>query len=199
MEDLDFRDYTNFNIGSYYGKIEGNDHLLKNIEIYTGDGLINRLYGTLQNIRFENVTKINDTTNSGLIGRSDDVAKLNNIHIKNIRITVPKTRTADSVYASTFVGYMYYSKVTNCSVTNGTIISEAEITDVNAGGIAGYSYGSGINNVFVQNININITKYPQLVLLMLIRLVKYSLMDIDVVVSPVKVQAILKTLILLLI
>ena len=157
MKDLDFREYTGYYLNNFTGKMEGNNHVLKNINLTgTVSGLFNQMNGRLQNIYFENVTKTSDSTNNGLIGYSNQFASFNNVHVKNIKITVPQTRTADTLYVGGLIGQVYYSKITNSTVTDVTIISTPEITDVNAGGMVGYSNAGGYNNVFCQNVNINI-------------------------------------------
>ena len=157
MKDLNFIEYTGYTLGNFSGKIDGNNHVLRNISLYGNvSGLFNQMNGTLQNISFENITKSSDSTYSGLIGYSNQYANFNNVHVKNITIIVPPTRTADTLYVGGLVGYLYYSKVTNSTITDVTITSTPEITDVNAGGMAGYSVAGGYSNVLVQNANISI-------------------------------------------
>ena len=114
--------------------------------------------GTLENIYFENVNKTSDSTNSGIIGYSNQYAQFNNVHAKNVSIVVPVERTADSLYVGGLIGYSYYSKVTNCSITDVNVVSEAEITDVNAGGLIGYSNAASYSNVFAQDVNVVVRK-----------------------------------------
>ncbi len=152
--DLDFTGYVNYYIGSFTGKINGNNHVLKNISITSKDGLFTQMNGTLENIFFENVYKTSDSTNSGLIGYSNQNAKFNNVHLKNVNITVPETRTSDTLYLGSLVGQVYYSKFTNVSAVNVNLISKVSISNVHIGGLVGYSNGGVYSNSFVQNLNI---------------------------------------------
>ena len=157
MNDLDFKSYANYYINNFTGKINGDNHILRNISIVSSkSGLINQMNGTMENIYFENVTKSSDSTYSGLVGYSNQYGRFKNVHIKNMNIEVPITRTTDGLYIGGLVGYLYYSKVDNCSVSDVNITSKARITDVNAGGLVGYSSGGVFNNVYAQDIDITI-------------------------------------------
>ena len=57
MDDLDFEGYVKFHINNFSGKLEGNNHTLKNIELTLAgkNGLFNQMNGSLQNITFDNI------------------------------------------------------------------------------------------------------------------------------------------------
>ena len=157
MSDLDFREYSNYYINNYSGTMKGNNHVLRNINIVSDkSGLFNQMNGTMKDIYFENVVKTSNSTNSGLVGYSNQYGRFDNVHIKDITIVIPKTRTSDTVRMGGLVGYLSYSKVTNCTITNVTLTSEAVIGEVYVGGMVGYSYDGTFKNVYVQNANITV-------------------------------------------
>lgn len=155
MDDIDFKEYSNYYINNYSGIIKGNNHVLKNISIVSDkSGLFNQMNGTMRDIYFENITKTSNSTYSGIVGYANQYGKFDNVHVKNINITLPSDRTSNTVYIGGLVGYTYYSKVSNCSVTDVNITSEASISDIRVGGMIGYSNSTAINNVYVQNADI---------------------------------------------
>ena len=157
MTDLDFREYSNYYINNYSGTIKGNNHVLKNISIVSDkSGLFNQMNGTLKDIYFENIIKTSSSQYNGVVGYSNQYGRFDNVHVKNIEIIVPSSRAADWLYVGGLVGYAYYSKFTNCSVTNVTESVSSAISGIKVGGMAGYSVASTYNNVYVNNANIDV-------------------------------------------
>ena len=157
MEDLDFLEYANYYINNYTGTMNGNNHTLRNINIISGKaGLFNQMNGTLKNIYFENVNKTSDSTYNGIAGSSNQYGKYYNVHVKNMSITIPSTRTSNTIYAGALVGYANYTKFNNCSVTNININSTPIISDIMIGGMVGYSSASTFDSIYVQNLNIEV-------------------------------------------
>lgn len=153
--DLDFMEYSNYYINNYTGKLNGDNHVLKNISIVSNkSGLFNQMNGTLENIYFENIRKDSNTTYCGLVGSSNQYGKYNNVHLKNVNIIIPSTRTSNTIYAGALVGYISYSKIINSSVTNVTITSDALIGDMQFGGMVGYSSAGSLSNTYATNVNI---------------------------------------------
>ena len=155
MEDLDFREEVNYYINNFTGKIDGNNHVLKNIDIINGkSALFNRMDGTLKNIYFENVSKTTGAYYIGIAANTNQYASFENVHVKNMKIEIPADRTSNTIEAGGLTGYSYYSKFTNCSVTNIYIHMPAMINDIQIGGMVGYSNGASFNNVYVQDAEI---------------------------------------------
>ena len=86
QKDLDFKDYNNPIINTTItGKIEGNNHTISNMKVTTNEGIAFRVFqGRLSNLYFENLTKTNYATTSGLIGYLQSSATMDNVHVKNI-------------------------------------------------------------------------------------------------------------------
>lgn len=160
MNDISFYGNSNFYISSYSGVLEGNGYKLMDIDINKSDanGIFNSISGTLRNITFENVTKKADTTYHGIIGTSSTTAILNNVHVKNIKITIPSTSKKTAIYAGGLVGQSSDSKFQNCSVTNVTIESDAVTSGIAIGGLIGRTVGGNVTSNFVRNVNIKVDK-----------------------------------------
>ncbi len=155
MEDLDFREEVNYYINNFTGKIDGNNHVLKNIDIINGkNGLFNQMNGTLKNIYFENVSKTTGAYYIGITSTANQYSRFENVHVKNMRIEIPADRTSNTIDAGGLAGYSYYSKFINCSVTNIYIYLPSMLNDVQIGGMVGYSNGATYNNVYVQDAKI---------------------------------------------
>ena len=163
MQDLDFDNYgkNDFYItNTFTGTIDGNGHTIRNLKLNDNKaGLFFQMNGTLENIFFENVEKTyekNTYTNYGaIIGYSNSVARITNVHIKNIKMEVPATRTG-TIYVGGLLGYSATAKITDSSVTDVEIKSNAQVTTIYVGALVGYSNGSTITNSYAQNVNINI-------------------------------------------
>lgn len=158
MKDLDFSGLVNIFLNNFSGVIDGGDHIISNIDISVSgkNGLINQMNGRLQNINFVNIKKTSDSTNSGLIGYSNQNGKFDNVHVKNIYIEVPSDRKTNTVYVGGLVGNVSQSLFNNSSVSDVKIISNATISEITVGGLVGYSYGGRFENCYVDNVDINI-------------------------------------------
>lgn len=159
MADLDFDGYTNYYINNFTGKIEGNNHTLKNINITTRskNGLFNNMNGTLQNVNFENIY-INKLGSIyfGLVGYSNQYAKYYNVHIKDIVMEVPEGLTNENIRIGSLVADSSSANIDYCSATNVKITSNNNVVGIVAGGLVGISNATSINNSFVRNLTINI-------------------------------------------
>jgi hypothetical protein len=159
MSDLDFDGYTNYYINNFTGKIEGNNHTLKNINITTRgkNGLFNNMNGTLQNINFENIY-INKLGSIyfGIVAYSNQYAKYYNVHIKDIVIEVPEGLTNENIRMGSLVADSSSANIDYCSATNVKITSNNNVVGIVAGGLVGMSNATSINNSFVRNLKINI-------------------------------------------
>jgi hypothetical protein len=147
---------TDIYIGNFTGKLEGNNHTIKNIIITKAgvNGLFSQMNGTLQNIIFENFNHTVTGSYGGIVGYSNQYGRYNNVHVKNAIITTAETKTSDTFMAGALVGNATSSRIENCSSTDAVITSNVAINNVGVGGIVGYADAIIITNSFVQNANL---------------------------------------------
>lgn len=159
MNDLDFDGYIKFHINNFSGKLEGNNHVLKNIELTMAgkNGLFNQMNGTLQNMTFEDIyIKTTSASQLGIVGYSNSNAIYYNVHVKDVKIDIPEEMTRENVYVGGLIANSYAAKIDFCSVSNVTINSVANVFGITIGGMVGYSNASIITNSFVSNANLTI-------------------------------------------
>ena len=154
--DLDFNYSANYTINNFSGKIEGNNHTLKNINLEKAGltGLINQMNGILQNLYIENFTLVGTSSYAGLVGYSNSNGRYYNVHLKNVNISANKTKTSDYFYAGALVGHGSNARIQECSATDVKIYTDVKINYVSLGGLVGYSDNIQITNSFAQNIDI---------------------------------------------
>ena len=152
MADLDFTNFSDYQINSaFYGVLNGNGHTIKNIKITSGSGLINSvLYGKITNLYIENFVKTNNTSYGGFIYQLASGSVVDNVHMKGVNV-------AATVYLGGLIAYGNYGTIQNCSVTNFTSTTIADLTDIRIGALAGYLYSSIIENCHATNVNIDIS------------------------------------------
>ena len=158
MTDLDFSGYTNPIITrTMTGKIDGNNHTIKNMKTNTSDGIaFYVMQGTLSNITFENIVKTNYATCSGLIGYLQSSGTMDNVHVKNVKIKLGQ-------YSGGLAGLARYSSnIRNSSVSNLSLTDTTNVTAMRVGGLVGQTENSNIMNSFAQNINLDVTSSSQL-------------------------------------
>lgn len=158
MTDLDFSSYTNAIITrTITGKIDGNNHTIKNMKTNTSDGIaFYVMQGTLSNITFENIVKTNYATCSGLIGYLQSSGTMDNVHVKNVKIKLGQ-------YSGGLAGLARYSSnIRNSSVSNLSLTDTINVTAMRVGGLVGQTENSNIMNSFAQNINLDVTSSSQL-------------------------------------
>jgi len=153
MTDLDFKNEGNNIVIDVIlsGKIDGNNHIIKNIIINNKPYLIYHLQGNLQNLNIVNC-QINAGNSTALIGYCGGV--LNNCNIKKIILNSKNVsgESRQGAFAASLRG-----RIENCTVTDVEIISN-NIFKVLAGGIAGYMSNGKIYNCYVQNLMMNTTE-----------------------------------------
>ena len=160
MSDLDFINEGNtICLLSIYGIIDGNNHVISNINIDSNNSVIRYLHGELKNIQVENVNIVNQTDASfigGFIYAMEPNALIDNVHVKDITIW---TRRGNSTYQlGGIVNVAYTSRIKNCSVNNFIIVKETnENTEKQyIGGIAGNISNTTIENCYVNNLEFNL-------------------------------------------
>lgn len=146
---LDFRDATDYLVGNFSGKINGNGYTISNIEITSGNGLFTTLTGELKNLYVVNYKKINASSYGGLIYNSTNVSIIDNVHMTNVSINAAS-------FVGGIIGYGSGTIIRNSSVTNFKNITGPGLTDIRIGAIAGYLSGGYIQNSFAQNVDIDI-------------------------------------------
>ena len=158
MQDLDFMNQTTNIVitNEFKGKLEGNNHTIRNINIPTNyKALFNSLTGSISNLSVENYKQtINGSGNFGFVMQADKNSKVDNVHIKNMEIT--KTDSTEVVFGG-IVGQGNYSSVKNSSVTNESIQIVTYLDNITIGGIMGRSTYSNIENCFAQELDIEVT------------------------------------------
>ena len=158
MTDLDFSGYSGFYINNFSGKFEGNNHIIRNVNIVQSgkNGLFNAVYGTMQNLTFENIYKSNSSGNHGIIGTSNRYGKFYNVHVNNMTIDLGENVKNANMYIGSLIGNANQANISYCSATDITIKSVSETSGMNVGGLIGYGYGMFLSNSFAQNVNIDI-------------------------------------------
>ena len=157
MSDLDFSNaLENVLItNNFSGIIDGSGHTIKNITIQTNSGLIKQLNGTLKNIYIQNYNQNvkSNMSNVGVVLNSGNYSEINNVHIQNANI---KFETSTETSAGFLIG-VAKGTIQNCSVINGKIEIEQELSKLSLGGIAGTS-NAIIRNSYTRNISFDVNK-----------------------------------------
>lgn len=158
MADLDLSGYSGFYINNFSGKFEGNNHVIKNINLTQSgkNGLFNAVYGTMQNVTFENVYKSNNAAYHAIVAVSNRYGKFYNVHVKNMTIEIGENVKHSNMYVGALIGNANQANISYCSATDVTIKAVSESVGMNAGGLVGYGYGMFITNSFAQNVNISV-------------------------------------------
>ena len=158
MTDLDFSGYSGFYINNFSGKFEGNNHTIKNVNLVQAgkNGLFNAVYGTMQNLTFENIYKNNSAGYHAIIALSNRYGKFYNVHVKNMIIEIGENVKNSNMYVGALIGNANQANISYCSATDITIKSVSESVGMNVGGLVGYGYGMFLSNSFAQNVNIDI-------------------------------------------
>ena len=149
MQDLDFRNNPNdsFVGNDYMGKLDGNNHTIKNIENGSYPFVFGNIKNELKNIYIENVSLKSSNSWMGIISSAN---KIENVHAKNIKI-----ETTGDYSASTQGGLVCASNaINNCSINNVTIINNTYSTRARIGGLIAVANASTVNNCYAINVNI---------------------------------------------
>lgn len=158
MTDLDFKNEAD-NIlitNTYSGKLNGNNHYIKNITISSGrEALIYYLTGQITNLYIKNYNQINPKSSQflGVIRYARSNAIIDNVHLTDV--TLEKNANPGNIGA--IVADSYIVSIKNSSVTNLKVLVHDDFENMNIGGIAGNAPNTSIVNCFTQNINIKVT------------------------------------------
>jgi len=154
--DLDFRnEISGIILLNFRGKLDGNGHTIKNINIINASYLIANLYGEIHNLYIENYNNENNTgtANQGIISNMQNKSLVDGLYVNNATLT----RTVDNGNIGIIAGNSSNSStIKNSYVKNSNINATGKLNTIYAGGIVGQSANSTINNNYVQNINIQI-------------------------------------------
>ena len=158
MTDLDFaNEGSSIQISSTYtGKINGNNHTIKNIILPSGF-LIYTLQGTLENLHIENLQQTLSQVDwvYGLIYTASN-SIIDNVNLNGVEI---KSEHNNPMAGGALVGVVQGgTKISNCFATNVNIkkTPEATINYIRIGGLIGSFTGIGVENCYVQNVNIKV-------------------------------------------
>ena len=159
MQDLDFINNGDDIIisSNYTGKLNGNGHKIKNINVT--QYLFRYLNGSIMDLEIENVQIAVRSGYVGLISQTGADARIQDIHMNNIKIT------SDRRYSATIgslVGNLIGGILQDCSIRKLTL-QIGEITDAIVGGLAGRTSAATIRNSYVQNADIEIGMVTQTV------------------------------------
>ena len=150
MQDLDFRNNPNdsFVGNDYMGKLDGNNHTIKNIENGSYPFVFGNIKNELKNIYIENVSLKSSNSWMGIISSAN---KIENVHAKNIKI-----ETTGDYSTSTQGGLVcaISNAINNCSINNVTIINNTYSTRARIGGLIAVANASTVNNCYAINVNI---------------------------------------------
>ena len=157
--DLDFINQTDNIIikSTYSGKLNGNNHIIKNINVPNNyAGVFNLLTGTIENLIIENYNQeINKANYNGFIIQTSTNSHINNVHMRNANIT---QNTEAAIYVGCLVGLLNNnSSLENVSVINSKMIIDNYIESIGIGGLVGYTDGTSIKNSFTNNVEIQVT------------------------------------------
>ena len=160
MEDLDFANQGNSTAinGRFTGIINGNNHCIKNIFLDRSNfGLINQLNGTLKDLYIQNVRLLNGGPAGyvALINYLTEEAEINNVHIKDVQMTLAEDTTASSILIGSLVGLVNRGNIINTSATNIDIKITNNTNTFYLGGLVGRGLNLNIDNSFVQNVTIH--------------------------------------------
>ena len=147
--DLDFKNATDFQLGNYSGKLNGDGHTISNITINSGESLITTLTGTVENLNVLNYTKTSKTTYGGLVSNASTNSRISNVHMNNVSINA-------TTYIGGIAGIASSSTIVDCSVTNFTVNNVDGATEIRIGGLIGQISSVYVNNSYVQNIQLNL-------------------------------------------
>ena len=150
MSDLDLKNESNSIIitTTLKGKINGNNHTIKNI-ILNSSYLIYEIAGELNNLNILNC----EITSSGHTAPIYRVTgHINNCHIKNIKLN--STDTTTTTYQGGLIGSLS-GVVDDCSISNVKITNNNSFL-ISIGGLVGYASEANISNCYVQNLEMKI-------------------------------------------
>ena len=154
MKDLDFKNNSEISLirTVYTGKLEGNNHTLRNINIENNAYIINQIKNEFRNITFENC-KIKNSDVRGIINYS--YGKMKNVYAKNIDIEITSNVTTTTLGGLLGVATNGAS-MENCSMNDVSIKIDTFCTTSRVGGLIGVANWVTVTNCFAQNVNINI-------------------------------------------
>ena len=159
LTDLDFNGKNNINYNLKIGRLitEGNMHTIKNLNLNVGNsnnfGLISTLNTKMENINFENIKIINNTTvnfrdSIGIIGINSGIIR--NVNFTNVEII----DNGNNLQNVGMIGRSYLGELSNVQLNDININAGKE----NVGGLLGKSLNTKISDITADNININAKK-----------------------------------------
>lgn len=150
MNDLDFKNITNYPKINFDGNFDGNNKTLKNITA-EDSGVFNSINffnydkrTTIQNLNIENITVTSTKGNYlGALASSSENVTIKNVHIKNGKVTNIESNIGDEVSTGGFIGDTESSTTIENSSANVNVSAPK-----NVGGFIGRNKGATIKNSF---------------------------------------------------
>ena len=153
MNDLDFINNGNMAqvSGTYSGKINGNNHTIKNI-IINGGTVFEKISNTgkILNLNIQNYQSVGNAA-CGLISILN--GEINNVHI--INESLEKTNNTVDNHTGGLVS-VSYGFIYNSSVSNLVIKNHTYSTITRVGGLVGIAIGGEVSNCYAKNIDIDV-------------------------------------------
>ena len=139
--DVPFEGLSTSSSTAFAGKLNGNNHTIKNVTLSTNttyNGFFGYLKGTIEDVTFENinVTVTRDsstTTYTGAICGYGYQAKLINVNLKDSKVSV----SAKTQYTGGLIGYAFATNITT-STNTGVEIESTNGSTSYVGGITSY-------------------------------------------------------------
>ena len=155
LTDLDFNGKNNINYNLKIGRLvtEGNTHTIKNLKLNVGNsnnfGLISTLGKRMENINFENIQIINNTTDTyrdsiGIVGLNTGI--VTNVNFSNIEII----DNGGNLQKVGMIGTSYLGELSNIKLNNINITGDKG----SVGGLVGESKETNKFNIEADNINV---------------------------------------------
>ena len=158
MADLDMKNQgANICIGIYRGILDGNNHVIKNINLPNNNAaLFTGIYGTIKNLFVENLNIINnEKTTLGLIANIYTGGNVTNVHITNVNIE--NNKSIGNMCVGGLAGYANAGYIINSSVRDIKININNKNYSTNVGGLIGWGTNTTyIYNTFASNIDIDV-------------------------------------------
>lgn len=155
MNDLDFSNEENtIQISNIYkGKIDGNNHTIRNIFIEDAF-LFRNLQGTIKNLYIENVQKKNNNVVENALIRDMNNADIDNVHISNVNMKYTNKLSSRKIAVLTINSTA--SRIKNSSLNGITIMQEEtrSFDYIYIGGFACNISQTSIENSYMNNFSI---------------------------------------------
>lgn len=158
-QDLDFINENSDVLirGQYLGKLDGENHTIKNIKVpdsIANAALFYNLNGELRNLNIQNYS--NETkfsTYVGIIALAYSNTTIDNVHAKDVFLSCNVENGTNRTGG--LIAYGSQVIIQNSSITNLNVNIDGYLNNTMIGGMAGEAYNVKIYNSYMQNLKIN--------------------------------------------